>query len=248
MGVAVADIDDDADPDLLVVNLEAQTDSLFRNEGGTFEDDTGAAGLGGASRGFTRFGVGWVDFDNDGWLDLYEANGRVTASAEPATDDPYAEPNLLFRGLPAGRFEEVLPRGGTRPELVHTSRAAAFGDVDDDGGVDVLVVNRDGPAYLLHNAVEPRGRWIRFQVVERGRAALGATLRLRVGERRVTRTVMSGYSYCAASDPRVHVGLGQVTRVEDVTVQWPDGAVESFGGFEAERDVRLERGTGRAAR
>jgi hypothetical protein len=251
MGVAAADIDDDRDLDLLVVNLTRETDSFYRNQGSYFHDDTAAAGLAAVTRQFTRFGAGWLDFNNDGWLDVFEACGRVRRIDETVhrADDVYAEPNILFRGSASGRFEEVLPRGGTDPVLIHTSRAAAFGDIDNDGGVDILVNNKDGPAYLLRNVVKERGRWIMFRVLdEHERDAIGATVRLRLGERTISRDVRTAYSYCATNDPRVHVGLGDAARVEEVTVRWVDGAVESFGGYEANRIVELRRGSGAPAK
>ncbi|MCZ6596728.1 MAG: VCBS repeat-containing protein, partial [Planctomycetota bacterium] len=203
MGVTAADLDDDGDLDLLVCNLTEETNSLFRNEGGHFRDATNIAGLGFATFPFTGFGLAWVDFDHDGRLDLYQANGRVNLQPREWGKDPYAEPNLLFRGTAGGRFEEVQPRGGVGAELVHTSRAAAFGDVDGDGAIDVLVVNRDAPAYLLRNAVADRGHGIIFRVLdERGSDALGATLTLKAGERTITRDVRSAYSYLASNDPR----------------------------------------------
>ncbi|NIM00416.1 MAG: hypothetical protein GTO30_07870 [Acidobacteria bacterium] len=245
MGVATEDFDDDGDPDLLVVNLETETDSFFLNDGGFFTDHTGEVGLGAASRSHTRFGTGLIDFDNDGLLDLYHANGRVTKTAEPLTADPYAEPDMLFRGLDDGRFEPVLPQGGTVESLIATSRAAAFGDVDGDGGVDVLVVNRDAPAYLLLNRVPDRGHWIRFRVLERnGRDALGAAVRVSTGDRTKNRGVRSAFSYCSASEPIAHFGLGDATRAEEVTVQWPDGVWEAFGGFDADAVQTLRRGAG----
>jgi hypothetical protein len=243
MGVDAVDIDFDDDLDLLVVNLDGESDSFYRNQGRYFTDDTAGVGLRAASRPFTRFGAALVDFDNDGWLDLYQANGRVGLQTVLHSEDPYAEPNLLFRGTPSGRFEVVEPRGGTEGLLVATSRAAAFGDIDNDGGVDVLVVNRDGPAHLLRNRVIGRGHWIGFRVVdEHGRDALGADVRLSVGGRRVRRTVRAAFSYLASNDPRVHVGLGRETRVTGVTVRWPDGKSEDFGDFEADRWLTLRRG------
>jgi len=242
MGVVAEDIDGDADDDLLVVNLEGQTDSLYGNDGGTCGDRTAQAGLAGISRRFTRFGAGMQDFDNDGLLDLYLANGRVSRSAEAGSADPYAEPNLLFRGTGDGAFREAVPRGGTAELLLGASRGAAFGDVDGDGGVDVLVANRDGPAHLLRNVVPRRGRWIRFRILEAsGRDALGARVDLRVGDRRIVRTARAAYSYCSSSDPAVHVGLDAETRVSEVTVRWPDGALERFGEFAADRSVDLRR-------
>ncbi|MSO83974.1 MAG: VCBS repeat-containing protein, partial [Acidobacteria bacterium] len=151
MGVHAADVDDDGDNDLIVMNLDTEADSFFRNEGRFFIDDTTSVGLRVASRRFTRFGVALMDFNNDGRLDLYEASGRVGLQAETFSADPYAEPNLLFRGVAGGRFEEVSPRGGTTRPLVATSRAAAFGDLDNDGGVDILVANRDAAPHLLRN-------------------------------------------------------------------------------------------------
>jgi hypothetical protein len=245
MGVHGADVDDDGDTDLIVVNLDTESDSFFRNDGRFFVDATSSVGLRIASRRFTRFGVGFVDFDNDGRLDLYEANGRVGLQAETFSRDPYAEPNLLFRGRPDGSFEEVSPRGGTTTPLVATSRAAAFGDIDNDGGIDVLVANRDAPPHLLRNVVPRRGHWLLLRVIdEHGRDALDATLTIALGGRTIRRDVRTGYSYLAANDPRVHVGLGALTRVDAITVRWPDGTRERFGPFDANRIAEVRRGRG----
>jgi hypothetical protein len=246
MGVHAADPDEDGDSDLLVVNLDGESDSFYRNDGEFFVDATGPAGLRTISRPFTRFGMAMLDFDNDGLLDLFEANGRVGLQSERLGDDPYAEPNILFRGVAAGRFEEVVPRGGTAAPLVATSRAAAFGDIDGDGGLDLLIVNRDGAPHLLRNVAARRGHWLLVRAVEEhGRDALGAELIIREGARTVHRDVRAAYSYLASNDPRVHVGLGPVARVDEITVKWPDGALEIFGPFEADRIVLLRRGTGK---
>jgi len=235
MGVAAADLDDDADEDLLVVNLAGEADSYHRNDGAFFSDRTPLVGLGGASRPFTRFGVALQDFDNDGWLDLLEVNGRVTRPEEPPEHDPYAEENLLLRGGPEG-FRPVRAAGGTVPPLSATSRGAAVGDVDGDGWLDALVVNRDGPAHLLRGVPGPEAaRWIRLRVLARGRDDLGARVELRLGTRRLTRTLRTAYSYCAASEPVIHVGLGAAARAEDVRVRFSDGSTRAFGALEAGR-------------
>ena len=245
MGTAAADVDDDGDEDLLVVNLSGEPDSFFRNDGGFFADRTPRVGLAAASRPFTRFGLGLVDVDNDGWLDVYQANGRVTRAPEAVGPRPFDEENLLFRGTPEGRFLEVVPRGGTAATLVATSRAAAFGDVDGDGAIDVLVVNRDAPAYLLMNRAGVRGRWIGFRLLEAsGRPALGATLSCKVGERSLLRRARSAFSYCAANDPTIHLGLGEATRVTDVEVTWADGTRERFGSYSPDAVVEIQRGNG----
>jgi enediyne biosynthesis protein E4 len=243
MGVDAVDVDDDGDLDLLVVNLDGESDSFFRNRGRFFNDDTVSVGLRTASRPFTRFGAAFVDFDDDGYLDLFEANGRVGLQSERYSSDPYAEPSLLFRGLAGPRFEEVKPRGGTALPLVATSRAAAFGDIDNDGAMDVVVVNRDSRPYVLHNIVKPRGHWITLRVLEsHGRDAIGAEVTMAVGSRTIRRDVRAAYSYLASNDPRVHVGLGQETTAHNVSVRWPDGTRESFGDVPADRITTLRRG------
>jgi len=245
MGVYAVDADDDGDLDLLVVNLDGESDSFFRNQGRFFIDDTVSVGLRTPTRPFTRFGTALLDFDNDGALDLYEAAGRVGRQSALYSPDPYAEPSLLLRGFAGPRFE-VIPGGGTRAPLVATSRAAAFGDIDNDGGIDILVANRDSRPYLLHNVVKPRGHWIMFRVLEEhNRDALGAQVTMTVGSRTIRRDVRAAYSYLASNDPRVHVGLGHDTIARNVIVRWPDGRREIFGDVRADGIAVLRRGTGR---
>jgi hypothetical protein len=245
MGVAAQDVDDDGDPDLIVVNLAQEADSYFRNDGGTFTDASAAAGLRSVTRPFTRFGVGWFDFDNDGVLDLYEANGRVQRQARTFSGDPYAEPNVLLRGHADGTYHEVTPRGGTVTLHIGSSRAAAFGDIDNDGGIDIIVVNRDGPANVLRNVAPGRGHWIELRVIdEHGRDAYGAKVMLDLSMRRITREVRAAHSYLAGNDPRVHVGLGQAMEVPEISVQWIDGTVETFGVHSADQIHTLKRGSG----
>ena len=245
MGTDAVDTDDDGDVDILVVNLANETDSFYRNEGEFFLDDTAQVGLGTRSRPFTRFGVAFRDFDHDGHLDLFPSNGRVMKQSELYTDDPSAEPNLLMRGTAAGRFEPVEPRGGTDEPLLLAGRGAAFGDVDNDGDVDVLIVNKDGPASLLINVAEKQGNALQLRVLdERGHDALGASVFVSVGDRRLRREVRVASSYCSANDPRVHVGIGDATRVTDVVVRWPDGTTEAFGDLEAGALHTLRRGGG----
>jgi|TARA_Y100000310_G_scaffold314542_2_gene364024 hypothetical protein len=245
MGVAAADQDNDGDTDLLVVNLATESDSFFRNEGTYFQDATVSVGLATASMRFTRFGVVMADFDNDSRLDLYEANGAISTTRESIATDVYAEPNLLLRGSPSGRFEEVEPRGGTQPPLIHTSRGLAIGDIDNDGGLDLLIINRDAPVNLLVNQAPKRGKWIRFRVLTRdGRDAHAATVSAEIGSTRIYRDVQPAGSYLAAHDPRVHFGLGDETQARNVTVRWLGGTLEMFGDFKGADTVLLKRGQG----
>ena len=242
MGTHAVDLDDDGDEDLLVVNLSGEPDTYFRNDGSFFSDKTPLVGLTAASRPFTRFGTGFCDFDHDGLVDLYQANGRVTRSPDVPGPRTFDQENLVFRGGADGRFREVEPRGGVVTPLSATSRAAAFGDLDGDGAVDLVVVNRDAPAHVLFNRAGSAGGWIAFRVRETsGRAALGAVVRFRVGDRRILRVVRSAYGYCSASSPLVHFGLGRASGVTDVEVTFADGTVRSYGDLAAGSVHELSR-------
>jgi enediyne biosynthesis protein E4 len=250
MGVVAADPDRDGDLDVVVCNLHKQSDSFFVNDGGRFRDRTLRSGLGSASRRFTRFGLGWIDFDHDGELDLYQANGRVMRQARNLTEDPYAEPNLVLRGLGQLRYGVVENADGGE---IATSRAAAFGDLDGDGDVDVVVANRDARFHVFENVAPKLGAWIGLDLCEaNGAPALAARVEVRAGEgaandgRRFGRCEPAS-SYQASNETRVHVGLGARTSPSIVTVIWTDGSREEFGPLESGRDHRLVRGAGRSA-
>lgn len=243
MGIATGDINHDGEVDLMVCNLWRETDSLYLIDGkGNFEDATIRSGLAALPKTFTRFGLGFHDFDNDGHLDLYEANGRVALLDKNWGDDPYGEPNLLFRGSATGRFKEVTPRSGTRVPANLVSRGAAYGDFDNDGGVDIVVINRDGPPQMLHNVVGDRGNWVKLRALDSsGRDAHGATIKLAAGGKTWTTVVHTDGSYCAASDPRVHFGIGEIESVDDVEILWPDGRRERFGSQPINRISTLQQ-------
>jgi hypothetical protein len=234
MGVDTTDIDDDGDLDIIVCNLIGESDSLFRNDGEYFVDITGRTGIRAKSRHNTRFGLGWIDFDNDAWLDLYEAAGAVTRLPAPEGVDPYAQEDMLLRGRPGLQFKPVTPVGGTAETISLTSRAAAFGDLDGDGGVDIVVVNRDAPANLYRNLASTRGHWIRLNVLnDAGMPAIGALVSGSLGNRTITRPVRRAYSYMSSNEPTVHIGLGEREALDQVQVTWPDGTVTAHGRLAA---------------
>ncbi len=172
------------------------------------------------------------------------AGGGVQRRAGGSSADPFADPDLLYRRAGAVLLGRVAPSGlAGDPEA--TSRAAAFGDVDGDGDVDILVTHREGPPALLINEAPDAGNWLRFKVRERsGRDAIGATVCLTVGDRCLRREVASAWSYCAANDPRPHFGLGAAATATGVTVQWVDGVVERFPDAAANRHLELRHGSG----
>ena len=247
MGIAVADLFGRGVFDLFVTHLTGEANRLFHNTGnGYFEDMVTPKGPGVTSWPYTSFGVGFFDFDNDGILDLYVANGRVKRGmTDLDPKDPYAEPSNLLRGSGGAEFEEIFPQGGTDPPLLAAGRGAAFGDLDNDGGIDIVVVNRDSPTHVLRNLVGHRGRWIKFKVLNRaGTDAIGAMARLEAGDKRYWQQVQPNQSYCSNNDPRIHFGLGKVERVDRIVIRWPRGGEETFGPFEVNRIYQLPEGTG----
>ncbi len=251
MGVDAADFDGDGDEDLFMTHLARETNTLYINDGeGWFEDRTLAMGLANPSFQYTGFGTAWFDYDNDGWLDILAVNGAVTRiEAQLLAGDPFPlrQTNQLFRNEGQGRYREVSGEAGKAFEVALVSRGAAFGDVDNDGDTDVLIVNNAGPARLLVNEVGQDAGWIGFRLADADRRDLyGAALVLDVGERTVLRRVGADGSYASSSDPRLLVGLGRRADAPlTAHVIWPDGKRERFDGLQPGRYHELLRGQGK---
>ncbi len=255
MGIGVADFDDDGDEDLFLAHLSAETNTLYRNDGNAFfEDATIALGLALPSVPFTSFGTGWLDFDNDSDLDLLIVSGAINPlpSLVLAGDPfPLHQVNQLWRnpgnGALEGRFEEVGGEAGSALELSEVSRGAAFGDLDNDGDVDVVVTNNNGPVRLLRNNGHAGHHWLGLRLVDSGgqRDLLGTRVAvLRPRRPTLFRRSHSDGSYCSASDPRVLVGLGAESAPVRVQVEWPDGAREQFAGLPIDAYATLRQGGG----
>ncbi len=251
MGVDVADFDGDGDPDVLIAHLSEETNTIYQNDGmGFFDDASVESGLGTPSWQNTGFGAGWVDYDNDGLLDVFIVNGAVRSLEAQLRDGspyPLAQPNQLYRQAAPGRFTEVSSAAGAAFVLPEVSRGAAFGDVDNDGDTDVVVVNNSGPARLFINNVGQDNAWIGLRAVdpETGTDLLGASLGVFLEDGPVIwRQVKTAGSYASASDPRVIVGLGDGRRVSKVRVRWPNAPEEEFTEVTDGRYNDLVKGTG----
>jgi hypothetical protein len=254
MGVVAADYDNDGDEDLFITHLGYQTNTLYINDGtGLFDDRTPTSGLGPPSVGRTSWGVGFLDYDNDGLLDLMTVSGDVfVIEALVRQNDPFPmhQPNQLFRNIGANRFEEVTARAGSVFELSEVSRGLAFGDVDNDGDTDVLLENCNGRARLLINTVGSSKHWLGLRLVggSPARDQIGAWVGVhRRGLPTQWRRARSDGGFASANDPRVLVGLADSTTVDRVEVQWPDGTVEQWTGVAVDRYTTLTRGRGSKA-
>jgi hypothetical protein len=251
MGTAAEDVDQDGDADLFVTHLRDETNTFYENQRGHFRDRTAPLGLSVPSLPFTGFGLAFRDFDLDGRLDLYVANGAVTRNRVPwAGDDPFVEPDQVFQGLqePDGRqrFAEVLPRGACQPTFFESGRGLAAGDLDGDGDPDLVIVSSGGAVRLLENVAPRAGHWISLRVREAsGRDALGARVELQAGPGRFHRTVNAGGSYASSHDPRVACGLGDREDPVTAVVTFVDGTRQTFGPLEVDREHELRRGAGR---
>jgi hypothetical protein len=243
MGVAIGDYDLDGHVDIFKTHFADDTNVLYRNDGkGNFDDFTIRAGIAVETR-YVGWGAGMVDLDNDGYPDLFVVTGSVYPEVErtlPAY--PFRTPRLVFRNLGDGRFEELIEEAGPGVVAAHTSRGCAFGDFDNDGDVDVLVVNMNEPPSLLRNGYAGGNGWIQVQLEGRtsNRSGVGATVIVTAGGVRQARAVLSQSSYYSHDDLRVHFGLGSRSRADEIEVRWPSGQVQRVKDVEGRRVVKIE--------
>jgi enediyne biosynthesis protein E4 len=250
MGIASGDLFGDGGQALVITNIPTEAFTMFeRQPNGDFIDATEQSGLAHISLAYTGFGVGLIDMENRGLLDLFTANGAVNVTMVPAGDKfPYREKKLLLKNMGKGKaFEDITASAGPVFQIPEVSRAAVFGDVNNDGGIDILVTNNNGPARLLLNTVPNRGHWllVHLEGTKTNRSAYGSVVELvRKDGTSVRRWVRGDGSYLAANDPRVHFGLGKESEVDRIQVHWLAGECESWKQIKVDTILNLKEGGG----
>jgi hypothetical protein len=247
MGIGIGDYNRDGKVDLFTTTFSDDYKTLYKNDGGgNFSDVTYQAGLGDATVPFLAWGTGFLDFDNDGLLDIFIVNGHVYPEVDLQDwGTTWAERPQLFRNLNGSKFQEVPPATGSGLADVITGRGAAFGDLFNDGHIDVVINNIDSAPTLLRNVVKNGNHWLALKLVggpKSPRDAVGAKVFLTAAGIRQRADVFSGGSYGSSSDPRVHFGLGLVAKVDKIEIDWPSGVKQQIGALGADRIITVEEG------
>jgi hypothetical protein len=250
MGIDIGDFDGNGTEDIFLTHLTREKNTLFFNRGeGYFDDRSVEVGVAAPSIPFTGFGTAFLDYDNDGWLDIVAANGAVHLIEElRQKGDPFAlhQRKQLFHNLGNGRFAESTQAGGPAFELSEVGRGLAVGDLDNDGAIDFVVNNNNGSLRIFRNQVGAAKPWLGLRLLTGKRDAYGAKVEIRRQDLPpIWRKVRADGSYLSANDPRILVGLGNAPRIDSLTVHWPDGTRERFAPPPEGRYTSLVQGTGR---
>ena len=243
MGVDAEDVDGDGLPELFVTNFTNEYSTLYQNFGnGIFYDSTANFGLASDSMPWVKWGCALADFDNDGWPDCFFVNGHVDNNrrllGQPVD---YEEIPLLFRNDHGKRFRLATRDAGPYFDTRHVGRGAAFGDIDNDGDIDIVVNHKDAAPAVLRNDTKSDNHWIRFalQGTKSNRDAIGAKLEVTTAERTIYRQRKGGYSMQATNDSRVTVGIGKAREAKKVVIRWPSGIVQTLENLKADREYKV---------
>jgi hypothetical protein len=246
MGLGIGDFNLDGHLDIFKTHFSDDTNILYRNDGkGNFDDVTIKSGLGVETR-FIGWGAGIFDFDNDGEPDICLVTGSVYPEIEKQLPSyPHKTPRIIFRNLGGGKFEELIEQAGSGIAAVHSSRGCAFGDFDNDGDVDILIMNMNEPPSLLRNDCEKQNHWLKVKLIgtKSNRSALGARVTVRYGNRVQIQDVLAQSSYYSVNDTRLHFGLGPETEAS-IEIRWPVGTNEAIGKVSADRLIVVKEGAG----
>lgn len=246
MGLGIGDYDLDGRLDVSKTHFAEDANALYHNLGhGEFEEVTKLCGLGVETR-YVSWGAGIVDLDNDGLPDCFFTTGSVYPEVEASDRHfPLMTPRVVFRNLGDGKFEELTSEAGPGVAARHNSRGCAFGDFDNDGDLDILVVNLNEPPSLLRNDIQSNAHWLKVKLIgtASNRSAIGSRVTVTYGDRRQAQELLSQSSFCSANDPRLHFGLGAAKSAK-LTVRWPNGLREEFGPFSVNRLLVIKEGSG----
>jgi hypothetical protein len=246
MCVSLGDYDNDGLLDLYISDFQRSSDHLWHNEGkGFFDEVSDQAGITRPTRDVLSFGGGFFDYDNDGWLDIFIANGHVYPEVEQATPGThYKQINSLFHNQGNGKFTEVGKLAGSGFKTPYVGRGVAFADFDNDGFMDVVVANNGDSPLLLHNSGGNGNHFLNFRLsgTKSNRDAIGARIRIVAGTTVQIREIAGGGSYLSQSDLRANFGLGKATRAELVEIAWPSGQKQAFRNVEADKFYLIEEG------
>jgi hypothetical protein len=248
MGVSAADYDGDGFLDILKTNFDEDVPDLYHNEGdGTFSFRTFDAKLGSNLR-YLGWGGGFFDYDNDGWPDIFIANGHVYPELESHhhPESPYRQRNILYHNAGDGTFEDVTSLAGSGLELRRSGRGVAFADFDNDGDLDVVINNQNDPPTLLRNDGGNRNHWLSIRTlgVRSNRDGIGARITMLAGGRRQIAEVRSGGSYLSQNDLRVQFGLGRAAKAERLEIRWPSGVLDRLENVSADQFLVVLEGKG----
>lgn len=248
MGVAVCDYNHTGRFSIYLTTFENESSALYRNDGDmSFSDVSNAAGIAAPTLPYLKWGTGCVDFDNDGWPDLFTVNGHVYPQVDNiAGGAKYRERKIILMNQHNGKFRDVSQEAGPALMVPQASRGAAFGDLDNDGKIDVVVENIDGAPLILHNDTTNANHWITLEMIgtRSNRLAIGAKVRAVAGSLVQIDEVRSGGSYLSQNDLRVHFGLGNANKIETLDIRWPSGATELLKDIPADRFYIVLEGKG----
>jgi hypothetical protein len=248
MGTDAADVDGDGWLDIFVTHLDMQLSRLYRNNGdGTFDDYTYRSGIGRSAFLLSGVASKIFDFDNDGWNDIFQANGAMLDNIHLYhVDTAYEEPKLMYRNVGGGRFVKYSENLGPDFMRPTAARGAAVGDFDNDGDLDIAINNRGDYPQLLRNDGGNRNHWLEVSLIgtRSNRDGVGASLKLMAGGLVRVEQRKGGMSYMSAHDPRVHFGLGSTTKVDMLEIRWPSGVVTKVENLAADQIITVQEGTG----